>query len=326
MASGKFALARFNKDGSRDSSFGENGLALGPAGTATSLDFQVSTDTWILAGRTQPSGTQGDDFVIARFTGDGALDTGFGNAGRVTVEIGNPIPTTDGADGVVAGDDAVYAVGYSTSLGPQERNTAAVRIFSDGPDEQPDGSLDPAFAQDGIFRGSPGGFSSAILQNGRLIAAGRAGQNLALTALTPAGAPDPTFGSGADWTATAAALPDGPRGLPDLTFGSQGSVVTDMGDKVDEASAVAVEGSGGAQKILIAGVSGEYSFSYAVARYQAAAGAEEVNLETTMASVPNPIEVGDKLVFTTTVRNHSTVHHAYGVVLRTELPAQADVV
>jgi len=82
------ALARFDADGNWDSTFGSNGKP--------TLDFANNHDFGhtlaiqgdnkiVVAGHTNNGAN--DDFAIARFTVDGALDTSFGSGGKVTVDF-----------------------------------------------------------------------------------------------------------------------------------------------------------------------------------------------------------------------------------------------
>jgi uncharacterized delta-60 repeat protein len=90
---GDFALARYNADGSLDSSFGTGGMML--------TDFSSSDDTGnglviqpggsiTVAGITGTS-TTGTSFAVARYTAAGALDTSFGSGGKATASFGNQI-------------------------------------------------------------------------------------------------------------------------------------------------------------------------------------------------------------------------------------------
>lgn len=90
---GDFALARYNADGSLDSSFGSGGEVL--------TDFSSSDDTGnglviqsggsiTVAGITGTFAI-GTHFAVARYTAAGALDTSFGSGGKATASFGNQI-------------------------------------------------------------------------------------------------------------------------------------------------------------------------------------------------------------------------------------------
>lgn len=83
----RFALARFNSDGSPDTSFG--------AGGKTTLSFPTDSGDDANAVALQPDGkiiaAGGDDaggFALARFTSNGSLDASFGTNGMTTAQIG----------------------------------------------------------------------------------------------------------------------------------------------------------------------------------------------------------------------------------------------
>ncbi|MGW5470706.1 calcium-binding protein [Streptomyces chartreusis] len=81
----RFALVRYNVDGSRDTAFGTGGVATTDfGGTAGVNDLVVQPDDRIVAAG---SGSPGD-FLLARFNADGTLDTGFGTGGRATTDFG----------------------------------------------------------------------------------------------------------------------------------------------------------------------------------------------------------------------------------------------
>src|SRR5262249_54395297 len=97
---GDFLVARYNTDGTLDSTFGTGGWAI--------IDFARSDDTnfglavqadckVLLVGRVDQQSTY-YDFGVARLNVDGTPDTSFGNAGRVTIDFGT------------GGDDSAFAV------------------------------------------------------------------------------------------------------------------------------------------------------------------------------------------------------------------------
>jgi uncharacterized delta-60 repeat protein len=101
-----FALARYNADGSLDTSFGASPGSFGPAGTVTT-DFgsgyaqvnALAVDTagrYVAGGNAFNSTTGSNDFALARYNADGNLDTtfgvagsSFGPAGTVTEDFGS---------------------------------------------------------------------------------------------------------------------------------------------------------------------------------------------------------------------------------------------
>src|SRR5262249_4904166 len=78
---GATTLARFNADGTLDTSFGAGGQATVPfnqSGLDTAQDVAVQADGKIVVvGLTTSTITFNDDFALARFNADGTLDTSF---------------------------------------------------------------------------------------------------------------------------------------------------------------------------------------------------------------------------------------------------------
>lgn len=114
-ASGHFALARYNVDGSLDATFGGGGTivtVLGERAVATGLG--IGTD-----GRIVASGTIGDevtnatDFAVVRYAADGAIDTSFGIGGLTRTDIA---ASTDRSSGVaLQRDGRILVVGNAVA-------------------------------------------------------------------------------------------------------------------------------------------------------------------------------------------------------------------
>lgn len=117
-----YALARFNPDGSLDTSFGGGGKTTlsFSFGYQRSLAAALQPDGKILAVSWGVDASTGFDvFSLARFNSDGSVDLGFGNAGRV---ITNVLGSQNEAYAVaVQGDGRIVAAGSafdpSRSLG-----------------------------------------------------------------------------------------------------------------------------------------------------------------------------------------------------------------
>jgi uncharacterized delta-60 repeat protein len=87
IATGAFALARYNTDGSPDTTFDLDGMIVTETGgqDGAAFDIAVQADGKIVAaGFIRNPGSAGyTDFLLFRYRGDGSLDTGFGTGGRV---------------------------------------------------------------------------------------------------------------------------------------------------------------------------------------------------------------------------------------------------
>jgi uncharacterized delta-60 repeat protein len=278
-----FVLTRFSADGQLDRGFGGDGVVTTTVPRpAKSQDASLTGLVVQPDGKVVVSGTVNLDnpndgrAVLIRYNVDGSLDPSFGSGGVIADAL--PARSARIEAIALAPDGRIVAAGT--------RNTATAQ--SDPSDEKeqltvarflPNGSLDPAFGTGGFTSVDPGfGSSEAssvrVLPDGRVLAAGRAGEQFALLRLTAAGTLDPTFGDSAGATydsppASAAIsafdlLPDGrivavgpasnvngPRqlafgrytadGRPDATFGKGGFQIDRAGSS-PTAIAVAADG------------------------------------------------------------------------------------
>lgn len=122
-------LARYNSNGSRDTSFGDNGLV-----TQRFPGQVYEFDQWILQpdGKALVAGFVGSAYTIARFNPDGSLDGGF--AGDGTLTLGDPSGSRSTSDLVLLDDGRLLVL-----TGP-----VVTRLNADG-------SPDSSFAGDGTF-------------------------------------------------------------------------------------------------------------------------------------------------------------------------------
>jgi uncharacterized delta-60 repeat protein len=235
-----FALARYNTNGSLDTSFGANGMVrtvfAGSNSTASALAIQAD-------GRIVAAGAKSDpgEFALVRYQPDGLLDTSFGADGMVTTDFPGALGH-DAAHGVALQQDGkIVAVGTVDS-----RRIGLVRYNTDG-------TLDSTFGVDGMVTtgfprsGGVSGAAVAMQTDGKIVVVG--GVSLA--------GGDSTFGS-------VRYNPDGSR---DATFGDRGRVRTIFGQPRDYANAVALQVDG---KILAVGISGgsEQKPRFALCRYE----------------------------------------------------------
>jgi uncharacterized delta-60 repeat protein len=210
----EFAVAQLNADGSFDASFGTGGKAhAGP--TTHSLTgctaAAVQTDGKVVVGGYGQGTGSGTDYILARFTSTGALDTSFGTAGFVTTNFKGSA-TSPGendtllalallSDGrILAGGEMRYAAGsYNNGRASLARYTST-------------GALDTTFGGTGMVTidlasmSPPGGQSVFDVNSLVVTAAGGAyagitalssyGRNdLAIASLKPDGSLDATFGT-----------------------------------------------------------------------------------------------------------------------------------
>jgi uncharacterized delta-60 repeat protein len=234
---GSFALVRYSSDGTLDPSFGSGGRAIGAVGgTPDGIAFDMAGNVLLAGINTVCVHAFGcyTDAVLARFTGDGALDPSFGSSGTVrTMDT-----TFDGFNGL-----AVDGAGDIVTVGGLDGGFYLARYG-------PSGTTDASFGSNGVVTTDVGpGANSAnavlIDPSGRIVAGGF------------------TYECGAFSCSHDFALARYEHdGTLDTSFGSGGTVTSDVGSgAIDLISSVALDAGG---SVVAAGTSGE---AFAVARY-----------------------------------------------------------
>jgi uncharacterized delta-60 repeat protein len=160
------ALARYNANGTLDTTFGTNGvvetnfdgfsqgssLAIAPGGKL------------VAAGNAIPTGALQYRFAVARYNSNGSLDTTFSSDGKVVTNI-NSLGSF-AQDVTVQSDGKIIASGYEGDFG--QYNFSLVRYNLDG-------TLDESFGNAGIVKADIAGndaLSASSLVGDKLIAAG----------------------------------------------------------------------------------------------------------------------------------------------------------
>jgi uncharacterized delta-60 repeat protein len=242
-----FALARYNVDGSLDTTFAGGGILVSPISTGTdgATGVAVQSDGKILAAGSG-GGTGGFDFALARYNADGTLDTAFGGGdGIVTTAVASGT-LQDGALAVtVQSDGKIVAVGSAqTSAGPPAPGSAIaiVRYNADGSLDTTFGGGDGIVTTDIVAGTATDGAQAVLVQaDGRIVVAGFAnfpttttGSDFVLARYTADGVLDASFGGG-DGIVTTAVSPangsDGARALlqlPDGRFVVVGQAASDV--------------------------------------------------------------------------------------------------
>ncbi len=230
-----FALARYNSNGSLDSTFDGDGIVVTDVG-GTDICYAVAIQSdgkIVVAGVSNNWGE--DNFALARYNTNGSLDTTFDYDGKVITSIRN----YDVAHAMlIQPDGKIVAAGTSCTTG-FTCDFSMARYNSDG-------SLDASFDGDGKvvtdIRGEDNdGYAIALQSNGRIVLAGMTG------------------------TDDFALVRYNSNGSPDATFDGDGIVVTDFVGSTDMGYAVAVQLDG---KIVMAGRSNRLgTYDLALTRY-----------------------------------------------------------
>ncbi|WP_161624873.1 hypothetical protein [Streptomyces spectabilis] len=222
------ALARYNSDGTLDSSFGGDGKVT--TDLTGGLGDGVRGLSLTSTGKILVAGAAGADSFIARYNSDGSLDTGFG-----------------GGDGIVITDfgtgDHLFALeelssGKLVAAGSANSDFLLVRYNSDG-------TLDTSFSGDGKVTTDFNGLSDLAFGFTRA-----PGGDYVLAGAVDA--PEPFGVAGPIKVGVVRYDSDGSL---DTGFSGDGKVTTDVNTlRADEARDVAVDSDG---KIVIAGLAGE---------------------------------------------------------------------
>ncbi|MFI5782491.1 WD40 repeat domain-containing protein [Nocardia sp. NPDC051570] len=296
-----FALVRYTTDGKLDTGFGDGGRVStdfgGKADVANAVVIQP--DGKIVAAGTSHGTASGDNIALARYTSDGKLDSGFGDGGRVSADLGTQ---ADHANTVAVQSDGRIVVAGSTHDPVQGDNFVVLRYNADG---KPDAGFGDGGKVSTDFGGKADVANAVVIQpDGKIVAAGTShgtasGDNIALARYTSDGKLDNGFGDDgkvstdlgaqADHANAVAVLSDGrivvagstrdpvqgdnfvlvgytTDGKSDNGFGDKGKVSTDFGGKADIAYGLAIAPGG---KLLAAGTSTGTATgdNVAVARY-----------------------------------------------------------
>ncbi|TKK65384.1 T9SS type A sorting domain-containing protein [Ilyomonas limi] len=198
-----FALARYAVDGVLDASFGENGKLTGYiASTKTYFTATAIQASKIVAAGYAINAYNNTDFVLARYTLDGTLDSSFGENGSITTDFDS---SDEEAYSLVFQEDKIIVVGYNYNANAGDFNFALVRYTKDG-------KLDSAFGVNGKVTTdfSYGDFANSVaLQGDKIIVAGY------------------TYNSSADASEFTVARYN-TDGALDSTFGQNGKVTADF--------------------------------------------------------------------------------------------------
>ena len=124
---GDFALARYNPDGSLDTSFGSGGkVTTDFGGFDAASAVAIQPDGKIIAAGRSGSG----DFALARYNPDGSLDSSFGSGGKVTTDFGG----FDSAFGVaLQADGKIVAAGFQATSTQRGTDIAVARYLDSVP-------------------------------------------------------------------------------------------------------------------------------------------------------------------------------------------------
>ncbi len=240
-------IARYNDDGTLDTTFGTGGRVVTDIGSTSDGANAVAIDGTgriVIAGFTNNNPNGAFSVVLARYDAFGNLDTTFGTGGVVQTSLGGPENLAEAL--VIDGNGRIVIAGFADPGNVVNFQFALARYNTVG-------ALDSSFGTNGIvltdMTANPDmGFAIAIDSRDRIVAAGNSGNNQASSFALARYKDDGTL---------------------DTHFGNSGKVFTDFsgaGTSVDVARGVAIDGLG---RIVAGGTSksAATNFDFAVARY-----------------------------------------------------------
>jgi uncharacterized delta-60 repeat protein len=254
----KFTVARYNSNGSLDTTFDTDGIVVtttvGYSSEGHSITVQPDGKI-LVAGRGNSVLSSQNNYALVRYNPNGSLDTTFDTDGIVTTTVGN---TSLGGNSVTIQTDGKIIVAGLAGL---------VRY-------NPNGSLDMDFGTGGIV--TSGGSSTTVQVDGKILVV----SDSSLIRYNPNGSLDMGFGSSgivatqiySGWGGNSITIqPDGrilvvgshnyvftlarynSNGSLDTTFDTDGIVTTDLNFLSTQPLSVAIQADG---KILVAGLNG----------------------------------------------------------------------
>ncbi len=263
-----FAMARYNTDGSLDSTFGTGGIVTTPIGASHDYGYAlaIQADGKIVVAGFATFGTA--DIAVVRYDTDGSLDTSFGGTGKVTTPIGTG---DDYGTAIGIQSDGKIVVAGSAYMGTTNNNDFAVVRYNT------DGSLDTSFGSGGkvttpIGTSSDSGNAVAIQADGKIVVAG-------------------SVYMGTSTRNDFAVVRYDTDGSLDTSFGSGGKMITQAGSRDDWGYAVAIQSD---SKIVVAGCArtlGSFNQDFTLVRYDT-----DGSLDSSFGSggiVRTPIGTGD---------------------------------
>lgn len=195
----KGALARYNPDGTLDTTFGNGGKVITVASVRESANgLLILPDGKIMISGSISLPSEFDSsFALLRFNSDGSVDTTFGNGGTVMTNIAEA-------------DDYAYAIARQSDGKIVAAGRRGIQFY---PTEQrkghvalarynPDGSLDATFGNGGTVENNFGqGLESYALEliiqpDGKLVIAGESAYEFLVARYNSNGTLDTTFGNG----------------------------------------------------------------------------------------------------------------------------------
>jgi uncharacterized delta-60 repeat protein len=241
------SLARYNTDGSIDTTFNQDRNEIIDFGS--NLSIAIQSDGKIVVAGSVRVGEEDTNFGLTRFNADGKPDSSFGDNGKVLTSFGLSLPPDRGGTYpendyttslVIGKDGKIFAAGYAYNYATFTFDFAIAKYNSDG-------TLDKKFGKDGTrvtdFASADDYLNAiAIQSDGKIVVAGSSGSDFAVARYNA-------------------------NGSPDRTFDNDGKLTTDFGSSYETGYSVALQSNG---KIVVSGyILNGSSNDFAIVRYNA---------------------------------------------------------
>lgn len=290
-----FTAVRLTASGPADNTFGGTGIVVTPTNVALNnfaLAVAIQPDNKIVAVGSNGLAGQGQIALVRYNDADGSLDkTGFGTGGTGVVLTTLALPALASAVAVQP-DSKIVVAALVFNPATSATSIAVLRYNTDGSQDTGFGTSNGVTAFTPIGPGLASDTCAMFLQGANIVVGGAAQDGtLVLARYTSTGAVDTSFGTLGTTTTALAAPTSDPKhnspamavqsdgriivvtrnsddqavlrfsadGAPDATFGgaTNGIVITDIGNSVNYANAVAIQDASGApgntDKIVVAG-------------------------------------------------------------------------
>ncbi len=236
-------LARYQANGSLDSSFGSGGIATSNFGNTNDI-YEAQAVTLQADGKIVVAGSSGlRGIFAARFLANGSVDTSFGTQGQMRIYVALVAYAV-----ILQSDGKILFGGGAAPSYPCPACSKVVRLLSNG-------TLDSGFGNGGVATvsftdGTDLSITGLALQaDGKIVASARR------ISYDPVNDPAPGVGVARFLT----------NGTLDSSFGTGGRVLTNLGSAQDQAGGLVLQADG---KIVLAGSSAiNGTPQFALARY-----------------------------------------------------------
>ncbi len=179
-----FGLIRFNDDGTKDLTFGNNGTVITPIENQSEGNaLAIQND-----GKIVMCGASDWHINLARYSASGAIDNSLGQNGTIITDISGYYSELCTAIDI-QNDGKILLAGYAQHNSNDNSYIVLLRYNVDG-------TLDNSFGTNGIVVGTEGeSYDMTVQDDGKIILCGTSNSNLALWRYNADGSVDNSFGS-----------------------------------------------------------------------------------------------------------------------------------